>query len=87
MRASLMRPKWLELISLAKIIYTLYIFNSLVHPMLPKYNPSKNIFDFTTTADMHCVAAIEHLTAIHYSVNFISLPFGIMDSIVEPWNH
>ena len=35
--------------------------------------PFKNIFDFTTAGDWDCVAAVERLPAIHYSVDFIFL--------------
>ena len=45
--------------------------------------PFKNIFDFTTTGDWDCVAAVERLPALHYSVDFIFLSFGIMGFIVE----
>ena len=45
--------------------------------------PFKNIFDFTTAGDWDCVAAIERLPSLHYSVDFIFLSFGIMDFIVE----
>ena len=45
--------------------------------------PFKNIFDFTTAGDWDCVAAVERLPALHYSVDFIFLSFGIMGSIVE----
>ena len=45
--------------------------------------PFKNIFDFTTAGDWDCVAAVERLPALHYSVDFISLSFGIMGFIVE----
>ena len=41
------------------------------------------IFDFTTAGDWYCVAAVERLPALHYSVDFIFLSFGIMDFIVE----
>ena len=51
---------------------------------LPKDNLSKNIFDFTTADDRDCVAAVEHLPALHYSVDFIFLSFGTMHSIVKP---
>ena len=43
----------------------------------------KNIFDFITAGDWDCVAAVEPLPAIHYSVDFIFLSFGIMGFIVE----
>ena len=61
----------------------------------PKYSsltllyPFKNIFDFTTAGDWDCVAAVERLEipALHYSVDFIFLSFGIMGFIVELWNY
>ena len=34
-----------------------------------------------------CVAAEESLPALHYSVDFIFLSFGIMGFIVELWNY
>ena len=45
--------------------------------------PFENIFDFTTAGDWDCVAAVERLPALHYSVDFIFLSFGIMGFIVE----
>ena len=45
--------------------------------------PFKNIFDFTTAGDWDCVAAVERLPALHYSVDFIFLSFVIMWFIVE----
>ena len=45
--------------------------------------PFKNIFDFTTAGDWDCVAAVECLPALHYSVDFIFLSFGIMGFILE----
>ena len=47
----------------------------------------KNIFDFTTAGDWDCVAAVERLPTLHYSVDFIFLSFGIMGFIVELWNY
>ena len=41
------------------------------------------IFVFTTAGDWDCVAAVERLHALHYSVDFIFLSFGIMGFIVE----
>ena len=49
----------------------------------PKGHPFKNIFDFTTAGDWDCVAAVERLPALHYSVDFIFLSFGIMGLIAE----
>ena len=43
----------------------------------------QNIFDFTTAGDWDCLAAIERLPALHYSVDFIFLSFGFMGFIVE----
>ena len=37
-----------------------------------------NIFDFTTAGEWDCVAAVERLPALHNSVDFIFLSFGIM---------
>ena len=45
--------------------------------------PFKNIFDFTTAGDWDCVAGVERLPALHYSVEIIFLSFGIMDFVVE----
>ena len=47
------------------------------------FHPLKNIFDFTTAGDWDCVAAVERLPALHNSVDFIFLSFGIMGFIVE----
>ena len=58
-------------------------FSSLVQSLLPKDTLLHNIFDFTTAGDWDCVAAIERLPALHYSVDFIFLSFGIMGFIVE----
>ena len=49
--------------------------------------PFKNIFDFTTAGDWDCVAAVERLPALNYSVDFIFLSFGFMGFIVELWNY
>ena len=49
--------------------------------------PFKNIFDFTTAGGWDCVAAVERLPALHYSVDFIFLSFGIMGFIVELQNY
>ena len=78
-----MRPNWLKLACLAQKICTLFTFSSLLHSLFSNDNLFKNIFDFTTDGDMDCVAAAERLPAFHYSVDFICLSFGIMDSIVE----
>ena len=36
----------------------------------PKDNFYKNIFDYTTAGDWDCVAAVERLSALYYSVDF-----------------
>ena len=44
-----------------------------------------NIFDFTTTGVWDCVVVVvvvERLPVFHYSVDFIFLSFGIIDSIL-----
>ena len=58
-------------------------FSSSVHSLLPKDNLLKNILDFTTAGDWDCVAAVERLRALQYSVDFIFLSFGIMGFIWE----
>ena len=50
---------------------------------LPNDNLLKNIFCFTTDGEWDCVAAIERLLALHYSVDFIFVSFWITDFIVE----
>ena len=39
--------------------------------------------NFTTAGDWDCVAAVERLPALHYSVDFIFLSLGIMGFVVE----
>ena len=58
-------------------------FSSLVSSLLPKDNLFKNTFDFTTAGDWDFVAVVERLPALHYSVYFIILSFGIMCFTVE----
>ena len=77
-----MRPKWQKLAGLAQEICTLW-FQFFGVVFAPKGYPFKNIFAFTTAGDWDCVAAEECLPALHYSVDFIFLSFGIMDFIVE----
>ena len=55
-------------------------------PLIKKqflFNLFKNIFDITAGGDWDCVAAVERLPALHYSVDFIFLSFGIMGFIWE----
>ena len=75
-----MKPKWQKLASLAQEIRSLQsqFFDAV---FASKRYPFKNIFDFTTTGDWDCVAAVECLSALHYSVDFIFLSFRIMGFI------
>ena len=58
-------------------------FSSLVHSLLPKDNLFKNSFDFTTAGNWDYVVVVERLPALHCSLDFIFLSFGIMGFIVE----
>ena len=77
-----MKPKWQKLASLAQEIGTLE-FQFFGAVFASKGYPFKNIFDFTTAGDWDCVAVVERLPALHYSVDFIFLSFGILGFIVE----
>ena len=81
-----MRPKWPKLAYLAQKICTFYfqLFDAF---FASKRYPFKNIFDFTTASDRDFVASVERLPALHYSVDFIFLSFGIMCFIVELKNY
>ena len=81
-----MKPKWQKLASLAQEICTLW-FQFFGAVFASKRYPFKNIFDFTTAGDLDCVAAVERLPALHYSVDLIFLSFRIMGFIVELWNY
>ena len=76
-RSGLCPTKVCSLNCTCKIIAQLSCWKSI------KGYPFKNIFDFTTAGDWDCVAAVERLPALHYSVDFIFLSFGIMCFIVE----
>ena len=58
-------------------------FSYLVQSLLPKDNLLKTTFDFTTAGAWDYMAVVERLPALHYSVDFIFLSFGIMGFIVE----
>ena len=75
-------PQWPKLASMAKKICTLW-FQFYDEVFAFKGYPFKNIFDFTTADDWDCVAAVERLPALHYSLDVIFLSFGIMGFIVE----
>ena len=81
-----MKPKWQKLASLAQKICTLW-FQFFGAVFASKGYHFKNIFDFTTAGDSDCVATVERFPALHYSVDFIFLSFGIMGFIVELWNY
>ena len=71
-----------KLTSLAQEICTSW-FQFFCVVFASKGYPFKNIFDFTTAGDLDCVAAVERLPALHYSVDFISCPLGSWVLIVE----
>ena len=77
-----MKPKWQKLASLAQEMCTLW-FLFFGAAFTSKGYPFKNIIDFTTAGYWDCVAAVERLPTLHYSVDFIFLSFGIMVFIVE----
>ena len=77
-----MTPKWQKLASLCQEICTLW-FQFFCAVLASKGYPFKNTLDFTTTGDWDYVVAVERLPALHYSVDFIFLYFGIMGFIVE----
>ena len=78
-----MKPKWQKLASLTQEICTL-LFQFFGADFASKGYPFKNIFDFTLYSwCWDCVAAVERLPALHYSVDFIFSSFGIMGFIVE----
>ena len=77
-----MEPKWQKLACLAQEICTLW-FQFFDAVFASKGYSFKNIFDFTTAGDWDCVAAVERLPVLHYSVDFIFLSFGIIGFIVE----
>ena len=65
---------------LCKSVFQFQFFGAVI---ASKGYPFENIFDFTTASDWDCVAVVESLPALHYSVDFIFLSFGIMGFIVE----
>ena len=66
-----MRPKWPKLASLAQKTCTL-LFQFFDAFFASKGYPYKNIFDFTTAGDWDCVAAVEPLPVLHYTVSHFS---------------
>ena len=60
-------------------------FSSLVQSLLPKDILLRTyiVFDFTTAGDWDCVAAVERLPVLHYSVDFISCPLGLWVSLLN----
>ena len=84
---SLLRHNWPKLASLVqkKTLHS----SSIEYSLLPKYTYDlfKNIFDFTTAGEWDCVAVVEGPTALHYSVDFMFLSFGIIDSILKLRKH
>ena len=45
------------------------------------------MFDFTTAGDWDCVAVVERLPALNYSVDLFYCFFRITGFIVELWNY
>ena len=72
-----MRPKCQKLASLDQEKCTIW-FQFFCAVFDSKGNPFKYIFDFTTAGNWGCVAAVERFPALHYSVDFIFLLFGII---------
>ena len=72
-----MKPKWQKLASLAQEICKTS-FSSLVQSLLPRDTLLR-----TYLTSLQLVTAVERLPALHYSVDFIFLSFGIMGFIVE----
>ena len=54
-----------------------------MHYLLPRDDLFKNTFDFNKADECDCVAALERLSTLHYSINLIFLSFGIIGLIVE----
>ena len=77
-----MTPKWPKLASLAQKICTLWfqLFDAFY---ASKRYLCKNKFDFTTAGGWDCMATVECLPALHYSVDFMFLSFGIIGFIMK----
>ena len=58
-------------------VHRLYLFDLIL------YVPSTIFQLIREESSWDCVAAVERLPALHYSVDFIFLSFGIMGFIVE----
>ena len=74
-----MKPKWQKLASLAQEICT-SSFSSSVQSLLPKDTLLRT---YLTSLQLVTGTVWQRLPALHYSVDFIFLSFGIMGSIVE----
>ena len=68
-----MRPKWL----------TLYCLVQKPCNLLLQIFGVCFASDITTAGDCDYVLEIGHIPVLHFSVDFIFLSFGIMDSILE----
>ena len=80
-----LRPKSTAMVIAGRSVHLTTLFSWA--GFASKGYPLKNIFDFTTAGDWDCVAAVERLPALHYSVDIIFLSFGIIGFIVELWNY
>ena len=64
------------------------IYNRMTFDLKVQVKNTYNLFvclvtQTSTAGDWDCVAAVERLPALHYSVDFIFLSFGIMGLILE----
>ena len=67
----------------AKVDRSHYIISLSHHKLIRNFNLFQP-YKFSKFSDrLDCVAAVERLPALHYSVDFIFLSFGIMGFIVE----
>ena len=80
-------PLW-KLASLAqKNLSTLHFKIFDVFLAYKKDDLFKSIYIWPHYRYCYCVALVEHLRVLHYSVEFMFLSFGIMTAIAELWNH
>ena len=78
-----MGHKWQSIANLALKPRTTCTFSYLVYTLLLTDNLLKKLFDFFTAGKWGCIAAVELLPALHYTVPYIFFIFGIIDAIVE----
>ena len=71
------------LIELYLVTNTKNRFSVLLVYLLPNDSLFKDIYNFITTGDRECVAAVERLPFLHYSVDMFSCP---LVSRIQLWN-